>query len=197
MVNRKSRIPRRRGIGLVEMLISLTITAALLTATAVAVDTSFRAYQVNQEQSSLNQAARVAMTRMLATIRGTSAHVPYDSYMRTYFQMGYMMSGRGISMMDDDSNQVDFYHDWETQRLIAVHDGTEYTLLDGVTAFSVNLEPMRSAQAVKTGGSFDLLRRATITMTIQTSATSATSTESNGSQTMTISGSAMPRRNDW
>ena len=51
----------RRGFNLVELLIALGITAALLTATLVALNASFRAYQATTEVSSTHTIARLTM----------------------------------------------------------------------------------------------------------------------------------------
>ena len=59
----------RRGFNLVEMLIALAITAALLTATMVALDASFMAYQATTEEASTHTISRLIMNRMLTLIR--------------------------------------------------------------------------------------------------------------------------------
>jgi hypothetical protein len=75
--------------------------------------------------------------------------------------------------------------------------GTSRVLLEGVQAFQVKMEPMKSAAAIKSGGAFDLLKRATILITIKTSGQSADVDESALSQSVTLSSSVMPRRNSW
>ena len=59
----------RWGFNLVEMLIALVITAALLTATMVALDASFMAYQATTEEASTHTISRLIMNRMLTLIR--------------------------------------------------------------------------------------------------------------------------------
>ena len=59
----------RRGFNLVEMLIALAITAVLLTATMVALDASFMAYQATTEEASTHTISRLIMNRMLTLIR--------------------------------------------------------------------------------------------------------------------------------
>ena len=66
----------RKGLSLVELLIALAITAVLLTATAVAIDASFRAYADAAEQSSAQAASRMVTNRLLALIRTGTAHGP-------------------------------------------------------------------------------------------------------------------------
>ncbi len=71
----------RRGFNLVEMLIALAITAALLTATMVALDASFMAYQATTEEASTHTISRLIMNRMLTLIRtsqGTTAPYPIN-----------------------------------------------------------------------------------------------------------------------
>ena len=60
-----------RGLGVVELLISLAISATVLAAVAYAVDMTFRAYSINHEMSDLMQRTRLAMYRITTTIRTT------------------------------------------------------------------------------------------------------------------------------
>ena len=65
-------LPRRamrRAFNLVEMLIALAISAALLTATMVALDASFMSYQSTTEVASTHTISRLVMHRMLTLIR--------------------------------------------------------------------------------------------------------------------------------
>ena len=59
----------RRGFNLVEMLIALAITAALMSATLVALDASFMAYQSTTELASTHTIARLTLMRLLTLIR--------------------------------------------------------------------------------------------------------------------------------
>ena len=65
----RSRRTLRRGFNLVELLVALSISATLLTATMVALDASFKAYQMTTEVASTHTIARLTMHRMLALIR--------------------------------------------------------------------------------------------------------------------------------
>ncbi len=67
----------RRGFNLVEMLIALVITAALLTATMVALDASFMAYQATTEEASTHTISRLIMNRMLTLIRTGQEFGPF------------------------------------------------------------------------------------------------------------------------
>jgi prepilin-type N-terminal cleavage/methylation domain-containing protein len=66
----------RRGFNLVELLIALAISAALLAATMVALDASFTAYQSTTEWASTQTIGRLTMHRMLALIRTGVAFGP-------------------------------------------------------------------------------------------------------------------------
>ena len=66
----------RRGFNLLELLIGLSISAALLTATMVALDASFRAYQSTTEVASTHTIGRLIMHRMLTLIRTGTEFAP-------------------------------------------------------------------------------------------------------------------------
>ena len=75
---RRTRVQmRRRAFNLVELLIALSITAMLLTATMVALDASFMAYQTTTEQASTQTIGRMAMHRMLTMIRSGEEFGPF------------------------------------------------------------------------------------------------------------------------
>lgn len=193
----RRRARARRGLGLIEMMIALAISAMLLTATGVALDASFRAYKINQEQSALTQRARLAAHRVLTAVRQSDTHAPVTTALMSNFAAGQVVVDTGIQMYDDAGNLVGFRYDAANQRLLMRSGGEDRTLLEGVGTFSVTLEPMRSATSIRTGGAHDLLSRATILLTIRSDASTNTSTETTGNQTVTISSSAVPRRNVW
>jgi len=64
-----NRARARRGFSIVEMLIALTISATLLTATLAALHSSFQHYQSTTESASTHVISRMVMHRMLAMIR--------------------------------------------------------------------------------------------------------------------------------
>lgn len=59
----------RSGFSIVEMLIALTISAALMTATLAALDASFQQYKSTTESASTHVVSRIVMHRMLSMIR--------------------------------------------------------------------------------------------------------------------------------
>lgn len=75
---RKCFIKRsHRGFSMIEVLISLTITATLLTATLGALDSSFKSYKVTTEGASTNVVARIVMQRLTGMIRTGDSFGPY------------------------------------------------------------------------------------------------------------------------
>ena len=69
----------RRGFNLIELLIALAITAALLTSTMVALNASFVAYQKTTEVASTHTIARLTMHRMLTLIRTSDEFGPFPA----------------------------------------------------------------------------------------------------------------------
>ncbi len=191
MNNRRARC----GIALIEMLVALAISATLLTAVAVATDAAFTAYRINQEHASTLQRARLALHRMLGEIRATDAHAPLN--LTSAFAAGQTVTDSGIRMIDTAGAEVTYRHDPATHRLYADIAGGSHVLLEGVERFEIKLEPMRSPRSIKTGGGWDLLRRATVLITVGAGADTVRSSETTGSQTLTLSAAVVPRKNAW
>jgi len=188
---------RLKGIGLVELLVSLAISATLLTATAVALDASFKAYGVNQEQAILSQRARLSLNRILTYIRTCAAHQPHTAATVTSFAAGSIVTDTGIDMIRDDGTVIQFYYDSANQQLKLQQATASAVLLNGVTSFTIKMEPMKSAINARSGGNYDLLMRATVLITLQTTANTTGIGEDVGKQSLTLSSSVMPRRNVW
>lgn len=188
----------RRGLGVVELLISLAISATVLAAVAYAVDMTFRAYSINHEQSDLMQRSRIALYRITTTIRASGAHQPYNQAPLADFKTGLVVTDTGVSMTDANDKPVSFKFDPAQNRLLAIDAlGTEYILLRGVEKFEIKLEPLRSRESKRVGGIYDRLMRATILMTVRTTGNSADVDETVGAQSVTLSTSVLPRRNIW
>lgn len=69
----------RRGFNLAELLISLAISSALLTAVMAALDASFMAYQSTTEQASTNTIGRLTMARVLSLVRSGEEFGPFPA----------------------------------------------------------------------------------------------------------------------
>ncbi len=76
---RSSSGMRRRGFNLIEVLIAIAITAALLTATLVALDASFRAYRSTTSEVSTQSMGRIVMNRLLTLLRTGTEFGPYPA----------------------------------------------------------------------------------------------------------------------
>jgi len=193
----RKRLGRSRGIGLIELLVALAISAALLTATAVAIDASFKAYAINQEQSDLTQRSRLAIYRMTTMIRQTKLHAPHTATLAGQFAGGATVTDSGIDMFDLNGQAITYTYDATNKQLLAVVGGTSHVMCDGVESFTVRMEPMRSTDSIKTGGGWDLMKRASLVLTVKTTHHTSVEGEGIGKQTVTMSASVMPRRNAW
>ena len=194
--------PRRRrspaAMAVIELLIALSIGSMVLVAVAYCVDAAFRAYSINQEQSDLMQKSRLAMHRILTAVRTTDAHAPVDATAKLGFEMGLVVTDKAIDMIDVYNRHVGFEYDPANGTLIATDkSGTEYVLLRGVENFEVKFEPMKTQQSLRTGGPYDRLLRATVRLTVRTTGNSVDVDETVAAQRVTLSSSAVPRRNVW
>ncbi|MCP4834892.1 MAG: prepilin-type N-terminal cleavage/methylation domain-containing protein [Phycisphaera sp.] len=126
--DRRTAIRRRRGFNLVEVLIALAITASLLTATLVALDASFRAYQSTTEEVSTQSIGRIVMHRMLTLVRTGTEFGPFPSDPRvTRIRSDY------IEFRTQDDQVVTIRWDRTNEVLMYEIDGqAPVELLDGV-----------------------------------------------------------------
>jgi len=196
-MNATGYVRRRHGLGLMEMMVSLSIVAALLTATAVALDASVKAYAINQEQAGLMQQARIAVDRIAGYVRTSREHSPVDANQAAAFASGLTVADNGITLFDQAGAEVSFTYDAPNKRVMATLNGTPHVLARGVESFVVRMEPMRSATSIKTGGSWDLLRRATILITVRTNSETSGVGETRSQQTVTLCAAVVPRQNAW
>lgn len=78
--NARSRRPLAAtagGFSLIEMMVALAISAALLTASLAALDTSFKSYQQTSETASTHVVTRIVTHRVLTMIRTGQEFAPY------------------------------------------------------------------------------------------------------------------------
>ena len=192
------RRPSRKGLGLVELLLALSISASVLVAVAYAVDVSFRAYSVNQEQNTLMQRARITMHRLLTQIRTTAEHQPYNAAAVADFKAGKIATDSGIRLLDEAGRETSYKYDAAAKEIACVDaDGNEFVAVRGVEFFQVKFEPMKSETSLRAGGTYDLLMRATIKITVRNADKESDVNESVAPQTVSLTASVVPRCNVW
>lgn len=200
---RKRRRPGDRrgssGLSLVEMLVALAITAALLTATMVALDASFRAYAAAAESASTQTVTRMIVNRLLAMIRTSTAHGPLSPD-DAVGDPDVTFDGNDVEswflvLQDIRGNLVRLeYRSVAEELWIEVIDteGNTVTpfqpLLGGVTdaKFQLRRRMNRNDQWV--------LERATMELEIETDPDNTLALEARGSSTIRVLASSMPRR---
>lgn len=164
-----------RGFSLIEMLIALTITATLLTATLTALDTSFKAYKVTTEGASTNVVSRMMMSRIMTMIRTGQEFGPYPTDVldpaqnpvtSTFIEFETANNGAGdrtvlrIERRTQDDPERGPFELWYVQTQLINNtpvSTVERPLLTGVTEATFTLE-------------FDVgprLRRATVDLTVK------------------------------
>jgi prepilin-type N-terminal cleavage/methylation domain-containing protein len=197
----------RRGFNLVELLIALAITSALLVATLVALDASFKAYQRTTEYASTHTVARLTMNRMLTLIRtgrefGPFPLNPLDSTIKEdyiQFRTPKRYDSGGTQIGGDEI--VELRHDPLNERLLITVDGTSYILLDGVVN---QYDPPTSDEEADRVKPFTLeyelgrkLYRATIDLTVIPDDNVSTDIDNNSANTsedqIRLVATAMPR----
>lgn len=188
------RSTSRRGFNLVELLIALGITAALLTATLVALNASFSAYQKTTEVASTHTVARLTMNRMMMMIRTGEEFGPYPTDpldTTVYSDFIEFITPEGEIMM------LEFDEDSESLKVTVTDPLTSgsatYTLLEGVLrqqdSGGVDIAPFTMTYVKGRN-----LYRATIDLLIKPDDNMSVSIEGDSSdQLIHLVASAMPR----
>ena len=180
---RRSRRNHRRGFNLIELLIALAISAALLSATMMALHASFNAYQSTTEVASTHTISRLVMSRMLALLRtgqdfGPAPVDPMDSVVDSNYIEFFTGNGQLISLdwvAADQTLYVVLTDEFDVE--------TTYPLLEGVTDCSFTLEYELGYK----------LHRATIDMTIVPDDNMSVTLDGTNERVIRLVASAMPR----
>ena len=180
---RRSRLNHRRGFNLVELLIALAISAALLSATMMALHASFNAYQSTTEVASTHTISRLVMSRMLALLRtgqdfGPAPVDPMDSVVDSNYIEFFTANGQLVTLdwvAPDQTLYVVLTDEFDVE--------TTYPLLEGVTECSFTLEYEMGYK----------LHRATIDMTIVPDDNMSVSLDGTNERVIRLVASAMPR----
>jgi prepilin-type N-terminal cleavage/methylation domain-containing protein len=190
----------RRGFSLVEMLIALAITAALLTATMVALNASFIAYQSTTEVASTHTIGRIIMHRVQAMIRTGQEFGPYPTS-----SLVTVITSDDMQFRDPDGNVVTLvwkqnadagngYPQGESLYIVITNAGVEtpYLLLEGVKpqydSAGNRIKPFTLQYAKGR-----TLYRATVDLLIKPDDNMSVSLDGNNDDTIRLVASAMPR----
>ena len=186
--SRRLRRGHRRGFNLIELLIALAITAALLSATMMALRASFMAYQSTTEVASTHTISRLVMHRMLALLRtgqdfGPLPLSPLDSivdssYIEFFTDNGQLVTLDWVGVVGGDVVN--------TLYVVLTDENnveTPYPLLEGVTSCNFTLEYELGYK----------LHRATIDMTIVPDDNMSVDLDGDNQQVIRLVASAMPR----
>ena len=130
----------RRGLSLAEVMISLAISAMLLTAVAAAFTASSDAIEINDQFFRASQAARVSMTQILTEIRRANAvQVPANN--------------KSLSMLTHDGKDRTYSYDSATQKLKLITNDVltdpDYTLTNNCTSATFDADTYTDAGGIK------------------------------------------------
>lgn len=158
----------KRGLGLVEALVSLAITATLLTAVAAAFRASGDAIDLNDNFARATQSARVGMARMLTQVRrGTPATDTTAS---------------SLHLLTDTGQDINYNYDSTAQTITLVTNGNPYAMTYSL-GHNVTQCTFGKTTAVDAQGT-TYVARVTIVLAVNV-----------GGNQILLSGSACPRRN--
>ena len=192
MMYRTNTMRCARGFSLVEMLIALAISAALLVAVLSALVASFRAYQATTEQASTHVVGRVIMHRMMALVRNSVDFGPLPEDARDR----YVVTDEFV-FVDEDGREIALRLDRAASALLMqVDDAAEQLLLEGVRG------PVDgTGEAV---GAFTLefengttLVRASFDLTVDADDNASVALEGDEVVPIRLVGSTAPRRLTW
>lgn len=185
-------IPRnmiRRGFNLVELLIALAITSALLTSVLVALNASFMAYQATTEVASTHTIGRLTMHRIMAMIRVGEEFGPFPTD-----PLNPVISEDLMQFRNPAGQLIELKWDEQEEALYVSVDGTEHLLLQNVVA---QFDPDDPDTRIKP---FTLefekgrhLHRATIDLMIKPDDNMSVALDGDNQQTIRLVASAMPR----
>lgn len=186
---------RQAGLSLIEMLISLAITAMLLTATMVAIDASFQAYAVAAESASTQTSTRLVTNRLMTLVRTSIAHGPMQEDVLSGVTIsGNVITSPYLELIDSNGDLITISYDSTLQQLQLTRDnGTPPVLtqpiLGGVTACEFTLRRRLD------DGPW-VLERGSIDFTVQPDDDASLELESGNIPPVRVIASTMPRRLD-
>lgn len=194
--------PRRaRGFSMIELLIALAITSALLTATAVAIDASFKSYASASELASAQAGTRMVVHRLLTLVRTSTAHGPLEPDAAATPPVtidGSTIESNFLEMIDQTGRllRVEYRAADEELWVLIDDDGdlafemgeTQQPLLSGVTDASFFARRRMDQTGVW------VLERGSLDITVQPGRDNTLAIENGNNQPIRIVASTMPRR---
>ncbi len=190
---------QRRGFNLIEMLIALAITAALMAATMVALDASFMAYQSTTEIASSHTVARLAIHRMQTLIRTGQDFGPFPTG-----PMDNLIASTDIEFLTQGGQLVviewvetpDAQHPEANALYVSVDGSSPQLLLGGVMPQfdAMNNQVMPFTLEYETGSR---LHRATIDLLLVPDDNQSVELDGDNQQQLHLIATAMPRINAY
>ncbi|MFI4882717.1 MAG: prepilin-type N-terminal cleavage/methylation domain-containing protein [Phycisphaerales bacterium JB064] len=193
-----------RGFSLIEMMVALGISAALLTASLAALDTSFKSYQQTSETASTHVVTRIVTHRVLTMIRTGREFAPYP--LDVLDQTQNPMFSNSIEFVSDEDEATNYR---QVTRIFAeldpdATDGSQRLMLtldeftDGVLTTSETRPLLRGVLDATFTLEYDVgprLTRATMDLTVESSDLGGASLNANwDTPTLRLVASASPRR---
>jgi prepilin-type N-terminal cleavage/methylation domain-containing protein len=168
----------KNGFTVVELLLSLTLLAILMTAMAVALDAAVSSFQVNQDISKTTNAARAALLRMTTELR-TASSVATLGVGTGLDPMD--LSQCSLTAVDPDGSTRNIAYRFSAADHILYLDsgGNSYVLCRNVSAATFN-------RATTSINGADAVRNVRIVMTL---------TDDKGANPRTFAAAAVVRRN--
>lgn len=209
-MSRKNKNARRvlaasgRGFSLIEMMVALGISAALLTASLAALDTSFKSYQQTSETASTHVVTRIVTHRVLTMVRTGREFAPYPIDVLDRAQNP--MFTNSIEFVSSEDEVLNYR---EITRIFAeadpeATDGSQRLMLtideftDGVLTTSETRPLLRGVLDATFTLEYDIgpqLRRATMDITVQASDIGDAGLNANwDTPSLRLVASASPRR---
>lgn len=193
------RNARRRGLSLIEMLVSLAITALLLAATMVAIDASFRAYAAAAETASRQTNTRLVVHRLLGLVRTSTAHGPLQARADANWPVTFVpgstdtLQSKYIELIDDKGNDIRLEYRENENELWLIHDPhsaspTAQPLLGGVIECRLYLHRRLDRHGVW------VLDRGSVVMKVDRETDNTLAIESGRHVPIEVVASTMPRK---
>ncbi len=202
-MKRRMNTRARRAFNMIELLIALAISAVLLTATLVALNASYTAYQRTTREASTHTVSRLAMDRILTLIRTGDYFGPLPANPNDSLLTSNLIE---VVTVDDDGTETGLIIEWdEDEAALYIRtfnpatgevDGN-YLLLEGVIA---NVDPETESAIPPFTLEYELgyrLNRATIDLTVIPDDNQSVEIEGSEARPIRLVATAMPRRSAY